>query len=475
MIVNSYFFLPKIKTKPNFYEQKSILKRNNLPIDLCKSLTPKKIKKFKKIFLNIRKNKKKKLKNEIAFNNSTTIKSNNKKNNTINIKNVEMFMNKKHSIINTETELKINKLMDIFSNDKKLQKNSAYDLIKGRLFNKLKNCVVLKNQNFNSTFENNDDFSCLKEQKEFFQKRKYSLLSKKKINIITNSSPKLFNNERITRRFEDLYMTPEEFLDKNFTEEEIEIMIKNANYFKLNKEPLKGWDLNINLTLKDSLNKEDEFLRLKNKLKKSSIKSNNNGKIFDFTINNDNKNICILSQKILKKEKYGNIPNLNLKDIDNINSNMNTEETVKKSKKKFRFSIINTNNKLLYMIPKICSKHKKHIQMYNLTERNKTPKYFYKKTIYKIRSNSKHIERFEAKQNQKNELTETKNILNEIKSNYMKKNHEKVTQDNIIKNKIKFNNTLKTNKLKLRRLSSSNNYVRIGGTDQILLAERLWK
>ena len=59
---------------------------------------------------------------------------------------------------------------------------------------------------------------------------------KKKINIITNTNPKLFNTERITRRFEDLHMTPEEFLNKNFTKEEIEIMIKNANYFKLNKQ-----------------------------------------------------------------------------------------------------------------------------------------------------------------------------------------------------------------------------------------------
>ena len=487
---NKYNFLPKIKTEANFYEQKSILKRNKLPINLCESLTPKKIRKFKKIILNIRKNRQKKLKNKNSLNNSSTKENINNKNIINNIKNSE---NKKNSIINTETELKINKLMDIFNTDKKLQKNAAYDLIKGRLFNKLKNCVVLKNETFNSTFENNDDYSALKEQNEFFQKRKYELLSKKKINIITNTNPKLFRNERITRRFEDLYMTPQEFLNKNFTKEEIEIMIKNGNYFKLNKEPLKDWDLNINLTLKDSLNKEDELLKLQKKmsshLKKDSLKSNNNSKLklklfeddinkekrFDFP-NNDN-NMNFISEKNLKKNNYGNIPNLNIKDINNVNSNMNTEETVKKTRK-FRFSIINPKNKLLYIIPTTCSKHKKHIQMNNLTERNKTSKDFYRKTIFKARSNSKHILRFEAKKNQKNEFTETQNTLNEIKNNYMKKNHEKVTQDNIIKNKIKFNDALKTNikdKLKLRRLSSNHNYVRIGGTDQILLGERLWK
>ena len=66
-------------------------------------------------------------------------------------------------------------------------------------------------------------------------------------------------------------MTPEEFLNANFTKEEIEIMIKNVNYFKLNKEPLKEWDLNINLTLKDTLNKEEEE-QLAQELKEKNIK-----------------------------------------------------------------------------------------------------------------------------------------------------------------------------------------------------------
>jgi hypothetical protein len=107
--------------------------------------------------------------------------SNNNNNNKI-IK--ENHITKKNSVINTEIELKINKLMDIFNTDQKLQKNAAYDLIKGRMLNKLKNCLVLKEQNYNNTFENNDDYSTLKKQKEFLLKRKYELLSKKKINII---------------------------------------------------------------------------------------------------------------------------------------------------------------------------------------------------------------------------------------------------------------------------------------------------
>ena len=150
-----------------------------------------------------------------------------------------------------------------------------------------------------------------------------------------------YKSKIITRRFEDLHMTPEEFLNKNFTKEEIEIMIKNANYFKLNKEPLKEWDLNINLTLKDSLNKEDEILNQQMR-KKYSIKTSNNSNI-KYNFNNDNEklknnninNINIISQYNLKKEKYKNIPKLNLKNINHINNinNIFTEKNKKVKKK----------------------------------------------------------------------------------------------------------------------------------------------
>ena len=178
---NNQTYFPKLKTDTNFYDQKSILKRNNLPSDLCDSLISNKIKKFKKIFSSLTKKKKIEKKNSVSSNitksieNLTTINNNN--NNKI-IK--ENHITKKNSVINTEIELKINKLMDIFNTDQKLQKNAAYDLIKGRMLNKLKNCLVLKEQNYNNTFENNDDYSTLKKQKEFLLKRKYELLSKKK-------------------------------------------------------------------------------------------------------------------------------------------------------------------------------------------------------------------------------------------------------------------------------------------------------
>ena len=498
--------LPKLKTETNFFTQKSVLKRNNLPINLCETLTPKKIKKFKKIFFSLSKIKSKNNNNKnymISTYNTTNTQnsiSTNAVNNT-NINNIikeELSKVRRNSVINTETELKMNKFLERFNLDKKQKKNAEYDLIKGKMFNRLKNYLVLNEQSYNTTYDNNDDYSSLQKQKEFILKKRYDFLTKKKINIITTSQPQLFNTERITRRFEDLYMTPEEFLNKNFKKDEIDIMIKNANYFKLNKGSLKDWDLKINFTLKDSLDKEEYLLNqmqleneLKKKLrfkldikqetKKEVSKENNDKTKNNISINN------ITPQKPLdlnNDEKIKKIPKLNLGSInDNGNDNNNnihqinnipSEEMIKKVKK-FKFCI-NPKNKLLYMVPISCTRHDKHRKMYNSTERGKTSRDFYRKTMSKLRNNnSKHIEKFELKKHRQNEFLETQNVLNEIKSNYMRKNHEKVTKDNIIKNKIKFNDNMQKNiKEKIQKLNKKFQYVKIGYS-RIYLSERLWK
>lgn len=498
--------LPKLKTETNFFTQKSVLKRNNLPINLCETLTPKKIKKFKKIFFSLSKIKSKNNNNKnymISTYNTTNTQnsiSTNAVNNT-NINNIikeELSKVRRNSVINTETELKMNKFLERFNLDKKQKKNAEYDLIKGKMFNRLKNYLVLNEQSYNTTYDNNDDYSSLQKQKEFILKKRYDFLTKKKINIITTSQPQLFNTERITRRFEDLYMTPEEFLNKNFKKDEIDIMIKNANYFKLNKGSLKDWDLKINFTLKDSLDKEEYLLNqmqleneLKKKLrfkldikqetKKEVSKENNDRTKNNISINN------ITPQKPLdldNDEKFKKFPKLNLGNIndngndnnDNIHqiNNIPSEEMIKKVKK-FKFCI-NPKNKLLYMVPISCTRHDKHRKMYNSTERGKTSRDFYRKTMSKLRNNnSKHIEKFELKKHRQNEFLETQNVLNEIKSNYMRKNHEKVTKDNIIKNKIKFNDNMQKNiKEKIQKLNKKFQYVKIGYS-RIYLSERLWK
>ena len=457
---------PRLKTELNFYGQKSILQRHNLPINLYESLTPRVIKRFKKLLSSISKKKLKQIKRDsISKINNNKEESSEKK-------------NKKHSMLNTETELKMNKIMALFNIDKKLKKNAEYDLIKGRMFKRIKNYLILKAHNYHNTYENNDDYSLIQKQKEYCQQKKYDLLSKKKINIITDSIPKLFNTERITRRFEDLYMTPEEFLNKNFKKEEIDIMIKNANYFKLNKEPLKEWDLNINLTLKDTLEKEEKEQNKNLNTINNNInikqKYNNNTKQIKISkqiVTDNNENIPKKNEKI---EKYSKIPKLNLKDINRMNNNNIDSEKI--GRKKIKFSLLCLKNSLLYSNSRqSCSRHEKHCRMNNLTDRDYNPRMIYRKSLYVIRNNIKHIKRFESKKNKKIEFAETQNVLNEIKSNYMKKYHEKVTQDNIIKNKNLLNNLLQINIRDNMRRTKTSRYIKIANHDQILLSKRLWK
>jgi hypothetical protein len=257
-------------------------------------------------------------------------------------------------------------------------------------------------------------------------------------------------------------------------------MIKNANYFKLNKEPLKEWDLNINLTLKDSLEKEErdnnKSLNNNNKSNKQNINYiiKNKGKQLKInkTIKDDNNNNISISEKKENIEKYEKIPKLNLTNINRIDNNNNK----KRSKKKIKFSILCSKNTLLYSnSTKTCSRYEKHCRMNNLTDREFNPRIRYRKSTYILRNNIKHIQRFENKKSQKTEFAETQNLLNEIKSNYMKKYHEKVTQDNIIKNKNLLNDTLQTNiKSYLRRMKTTR-YIKIANQDHILLSKRLWR
>ena len=469
--------LPHLKTEACFFTQKSILKRNNLPISLYESLNSKKIKKFRKIFSSLSKMK-------CANSNNNLISSFNNTKNSIssnNINNKEDNKIMRNSLINTEAELKMKKFMEKFNIENGSKKNVEYDLIKGRMFGKLKKYFVSKEESYNTTFDNNDDYSIFQKQKEFLQQKKKEYLSQNKINVITDRYPKLFMNERSTRRFEDIHMTPEEFLNKNFSKEEIEIMKRNINYFKLNKKPLKDWDLNINLTLKDSLDKEEEKLNQEIKDKNSNIKfkhnlrlkmNNKNISILKSQKEKVNKTVNFISQKNfdLKSERKENNPKFSFLNINHI-KNIPSENNVKKIRKNFLF--INPKNKLLYKRPDKCSRYEKHSKINNNnSEKVKKSKNFDRKSLNKKANNIRYIEDYVEPNIKKNEFKETQNLLNEIKSNYMKTYHQKVTQDYLIKNKNKLNNNLRD---KITKLKGNAHYINMSDNDRLLFFERLRK
>ena len=66
--------------------------------------------------------------------------------------------------------------MEKFNIENGSKKNVEYDLIKGRMFGKLKKYFVSKEESYNTTFDNNDDYSIFQKQKEFLLQKKKEYL-----------------------------------------------------------------------------------------------------------------------------------------------------------------------------------------------------------------------------------------------------------------------------------------------------------
>lgn len=100
--------------------------------------------------------------------------------------------------------------------------------------------------------------------------------------VNTKGSSNEFTQMNPQYRFEDCYFTPNEFIQKNFDKEEIKTITCDPKYFLLDKPPFKGNEMNIQLTLIDKINQEDEC-KINETISQKYIKLN--------TINDDNSNI----------------------------------------------------------------------------------------------------------------------------------------------------------------------------------------
>jgi hypothetical protein len=93
---------------------------------------------------------------------------------------------------------------------------------------------------------------------------------KKNLGIFTQKTTEMFSPKNInfTSRYEDIYVTPNELIDRNFTKNEINIIKSDPTYFKLNKSPFKNTAVLQNKTLVEIL-KEEEKLKEQLKRKKT--------------------------------------------------------------------------------------------------------------------------------------------------------------------------------------------------------------
>ncbi len=91
---------------------------------------------------------------------------------------------------------------------------------------------------------------------------------KKKIGIITQKNPELLDDKRyIVNRYEDFYVTPEELLKNNFSENDLNIIKSNPDYFMLDKELFGEAEFMQQKRLAETIEEEDKTKeKIKNKI-----------------------------------------------------------------------------------------------------------------------------------------------------------------------------------------------------------------
>ena len=277
--------------------------------------------------------------------------------------------------------------------------------LKGRLIKKLSNNLVMTKNDVKSLNEIYDD-SYLKKEIEELKIKSSSFRGKNKINITTNKSPGLIYSENNLNRYQDIYVTPKEFLENNFSDKEIFIILKDPSYFHIDKYPFNETEFSVKTKLKDVLN-EEEKTKKKMKIKKL-IRHNNLS-----TINNNS----IINNNIDKNYKFFTIEkNKDKKIIKNNNDKNNSDE---KHKYQINKNIINKlkiklNPKNLEKIDKELNER---VEKRKIRFQDKNV-WFLKKRYYKMEDKEKKLK---IKEQQEKENRFTNDIKLMLEKIYRKK------------------------------------------------------
>ena len=226
------------------------------------------------------------------------------------------------------------KIISIYSktfNSKENKLMLSKEKIRAKLLKLLSNSIILNEEE-------------LKEYKEQFKIKKQI----KKRNKITlkdmhfSLPSNTFSNPNFIYRYEDIYETPMEFIKKNFSKEEMKIMIHDPIYFHLNKPPLNNANLKLHFSLTSKIDFEDEIKDKNKVLEIFNISKCNLGKKKIQRINS----VCNIDSK---NNNYFNF-NFNFNKITL--SNLNSLKTIKsRNEKKLNnisaFPFTNVNKKII--------------------------------------------------------------------------------------------------------------------------------
>jgi hypothetical protein len=81
--------------------------------------------------------------------------------------------------------------------------------------------------------------------------------SKRNIGILTSKSPEIFRPPPSSSRLEDIFVTPKEFIEKTFTQNELETVKSDPVYFRLDAKRFRALEKLKNKTLLETMTEEE--------------------------------------------------------------------------------------------------------------------------------------------------------------------------------------------------------------------------
>ena len=295
--------------------------------------------------------------------------------------------------------------------------------LKGRLIKKLSNNLIMTKNDVKNLNEIYDD-NYKKKEIEELKNKSSSFRGKNKINITTNKSPGLIYSENNLNRYQDIYVTPKEFLENNFSDKEIFTILKDPSYFHIDKYPFNETEFSVKTKLKDVLN-EEEKTKKKIKIKKLIRQKNftnlsilNNNSINNNNNNNNNYKIFTIEKNKDKKIiKNNNNINENNKIKNQINKNIINKLKIKLNPKLSERLILLTKPKSKVNLAKLDKELNERIEKRNIRFQDKNV-WFLKKRYYKIEDKEKNLK---IKEQQEKDNRFTNDIKLKLEKIYLKK------------------------------------------------------
>lgn len=142
--------------------------------------------------------------------------------------------------------------------------------LKGKLFNLMCHNFIMDSTSYHLMNINIKENSVEKSNfKETIHGNEYR--TKHQIGIVTKKTSDLFNTIPVTRRYEDIYNTPDEFVKNNFTENDIKLFENDPVYFQIENTPINQTKLYRTKHLKVRIDEEEKSMHSIKK-KKNQVK-----------------------------------------------------------------------------------------------------------------------------------------------------------------------------------------------------------